>query len=148
MRIQDKHKSKSKPSSSSGGGGGGGGGENADTTATTSSQSPSPPVTNVHACVESGDLIGLQQFLIQNPFSLNERSIFVRFSFYYITLSLVWILHFSLIFHFGIHRLLLYIYWIGKCNFIDVNRLKRMMMYIVVNFEVKFYILPIRDAQT
>lgn len=75
MRIQDKYKSKSKPSS-----GGGGGGENANTTATataTTSQSPSQPVTNIHACVESGDLIGLQTFLTQNPSSLNERSIFL-----------------------------------------------------------------------
>lgn len=93
MRIQDKHKSKSKPSAAAGGGGGGGGGgENANTTATTSSQPPSPPVTNIHACVESGDLIALYRFLTQNPCSLNERSSFVRFSlFYYINLSLVWI---------------------------------------------------------
>lgn len=71
MRIQDKYKSKPKPSS---GGGSGGGGATNMTTAT--------PVTNIHACVESGDLIGGQRLLTQNPSSLNERNISVRFSFY------------------------------------------------------------------
>ncbi|XP_057787184.1 uncharacterized protein LOC131004506 isoform X2 [Salvia miltiorrhiza] len=65
MRIQDKYKSKPKPSS-----GGGGGGGNTNPTAATSS------VTNIHACVESGDLTGLQTLLALNPSSLNERSIF------------------------------------------------------------------------
>ncbi|XP_057787188.1 ribulose bisphosphate carboxylase/oxygenase activase, chloroplastic isoform X6 [Salvia miltiorrhiza] len=66
MRIQDKYKSKPKPSS-----GGGGGGGNTNPTAATSS------VTNIHACVESGDLTGLQTLLALNPSSLNERSIFL-----------------------------------------------------------------------
>ncbi|KAL0333865.1 UNVERIFIED_CONTAM: protein CbbX [Sesamum angustifolium] len=34
----------------------------------------SKPVT-IHACVETGDLIGLQRLLRQNPFLLNERTI-------------------------------------------------------------------------
>ena len=65
MRIQDKYKAKTKPSSAAGGEG---------------NTNPTPaPVVSIHACVESGDLTGVQRLITQDPSSLNQRSVFVSF---------------------------------------------------------------------
>ncbi|XP_047951565.1 protein CfxQ homolog [Salvia hispanica] len=63
MRIQDKYKAKTKPSSAAGGEG---------------NTNPTPaPVVSIHACVESGDLTGVQRLITQDPSSLNQRSVFL-----------------------------------------------------------------------